>query len=175
MRSKAQATGHTERFASFTTPPLRGRRFPDHLTHSQSLAIYKRVLAVCKCSRIAGRYTVASLDQHPSIMALRSRTRSPAAGPVTAEELRRLCLEAGVDDVGFVRIDRPEIASEKKAVLQVFPAAKVLVSVVCRMNREPIRSPPDPLPIWNSIARVTTSTMSPGKSCAGSKTEGSGP
>lgn len=31
---------------------------------------------------------MASLDQHPSVMALRSRTRSPAAGPVTAEELR---------------------------------------------------------------------------------------
>jgi NAD-dependent dihydropyrimidine dehydrogenase PreA subunit len=84
---------------------------------------------------------VASLDQHPSVMALRSRTRSPAAGPVTAEELRQLCLEAGADDVGFVRIDRPEIASEKKGVLQVFPAAKVLISMVCRMNREPIRSP----------------------------------
>jgi NAD-dependent dihydropyrimidine dehydrogenase PreA subunit len=74
-------------------------------------------------------------------MALRSRTRSPAAGPLAAEELRRLCLEAGADDVGFVRIDRPEIAAEKKGVLRVFPAAKVLISVVCRMNREPIRSP----------------------------------
>lgn len=84
---------------------------------------------------------MASLDQHPSVMALRSRTHSPAARPVTAEELRQLCLEAGADDVGFVRIDRPEIASEKKGVLQVFPAAKVLISVVCRMNREPIRSP----------------------------------
>ncbi len=84
---------------------------------------------------------MASLDQHPSVMALRSRTRSPAAGPLAAEELRRLCLEAGADDVGFVRIDRPEIASEKNGVRRVFPAAKVLISVVCRMNREPIRSP----------------------------------
>lgn len=84
---------------------------------------------------------MASLDQHPSVMALRSRTRLPAAGPLTADELRRLCLEAGADDVGFVRIDRPEVASEKQGVLRVFPAAKVLISVVCRMNREPIRSP----------------------------------
>jgi ferredoxin len=84
---------------------------------------------------------VASLDQHPSVMALRNRTRSPAAGPLAAEELRRLCLEAGADDVGFVHIDRPEIASEKKGVLRVFPSAKMLISVACRMNREPIRNP----------------------------------
>ena len=64
---------------------------------------------------------MASLDQHPSVMALRSRTRSPAAGPVTAEELRRLCLEAGADDVGFVRIDRPEIASEKSGFCRSSP------------------------------------------------------
>jgi len=84
---------------------------------------------------------VASLNQHPSVMALRNRTCSPAAGPLAAEELRRLCLEAGADDVGFVPIDRPEIASEKNGVLRVFPSAKMLISVACRMNREPIRSP----------------------------------
>ena len=52
-----------------------------------------------------------------------------------------MCLEAGADDVGFVRIDRPDIASERAGVLKAFPSAKTLISLVCRMNREPIRSP----------------------------------
>jgi NAD-dependent dihydropyrimidine dehydrogenase PreA subunit len=58
-----------------------------------------------------------------------------------AEWLRGLCLEAGADDVGFVEIDRPEIADERGEILTVFPYTKTLISFVCRMNREPIRSP----------------------------------
>jgi NAD-dependent dihydropyrimidine dehydrogenase PreA subunit len=84
---------------------------------------------------------VTSFDQHPSVTALRSQTRQPRPGTLSTEELRRLCLEAGADDAGFVPIDRPDIASERAGVLQVFPSAKVLISVVCRMNREPVRSP----------------------------------
>ncbi len=84
---------------------------------------------------------VASLDQHPSVVALRSHPRPPAPTTLPAEDLRRICLEAGADDVGFVRIDRPEIASERAGVLKAFPSAKTLISLVCRMNREPIRSP----------------------------------
>ena len=84
---------------------------------------------------------MASLNQHPSVMALRSQTRPPAPTTLPADDLRRICLEAGADDVGFVRIDRPEIASERAGVLKAFPSAKTLISLVCRMNREPIRSP----------------------------------
>jgi NAD-dependent dihydropyrimidine dehydrogenase PreA subunit len=74
-------------------------------------------------------------------MALRSQTRPPAPTTLPADDLRRMCLEAGADDVGFIHIDRPEIASEKAGVLKAFPPAKTLISLVCRMNREPIRSP----------------------------------
>ena len=45
-----------------------------------------------------------------------------------------------MDDVGFVAIDRPEIAAERTDILKAFPATKTLVSIVCRMNREPVRS-----------------------------------
>lgn len=55
--------------------------------------------------------------------------------------LRRLCLEAGADDVGFVGIDRAEIAAEKPHVLAAFPRTRTLISLVCRMNRESLRSP----------------------------------
>lgn len=84
---------------------------------------------------------MASLNQHPSVMALRSHPRPPVPDALSADELRRMCLDAGADDVGFVRIDRPEIAAEKAGVLRVFPPAKILISLVCRMNREPVRSP----------------------------------
>jgi ferredoxin/putative sterol carrier protein len=58
-----------------------------------------------------------------------------------AERLRRLCLEAGADDVGFVSIGRPELADQREDILRLYPWTKGLISIVCRMNREPVRSP----------------------------------
>jgi NAD-dependent dihydropyrimidine dehydrogenase PreA subunit len=55
--------------------------------------------------------------------------------------LREVCLNAGADDVGFVEVDRPEIADQRRNILEVFPDAKTLVSIALRMNREPIRAP----------------------------------
>jgi NAD-dependent dihydropyrimidine dehydrogenase PreA subunit len=52
-----------------------------------------------------------------------------------------VCEEAGADDVGFVTIDRPEIDDQRTEILSVFPATRTLVSLVGRLNREPIRSP----------------------------------
>lgn len=55
--------------------------------------------------------------------------------------LRTLCLQAGADDAGFVELERPELSDQRADILRVFPRALALVSFVCRMNREPIRSP----------------------------------
>src|SRR5262245_25850008 len=55
--------------------------------------------------------------------------------------LRQVCLEAGADDAGFVELDRLEIADQREDILAVFPPTRTLISYVCRMNREPIRSP----------------------------------
>ena len=57
------------------------------------------------------------------------------------EWLRNLCLNAGADDVGFVEIDRPELEKDRLDVLNTFSRTKTLISLVIRMNREPIRSP----------------------------------
>ncbi len=62
------------------------------------------------------------------------------ASQLGKEGLRQMCLEAGADDVGFVEIDRPALADQREDILAVFPKAKTLISFVCRMNREPIRS-----------------------------------
>ncbi|HKV82467.1 MAG TPA: hypothetical protein VJP02_30245, partial [Candidatus Sulfotelmatobacter sp.] len=55
--------------------------------------------------------------------------------------LRQWCLDAGADDVGFVERDRPEIADQKAEIEEVFPKTRTLISVVCRMNRDNIRTP----------------------------------
>jgi ferredoxin len=88
---------------------------------------------------------MASLDDHPTVKQFRARA---AAEPVTPpvqrldrEWLRQQCLGAGVDDVGFVEIDRPEIADQKADILWLLPATRTMVSFVVRMNRENIRTP----------------------------------
>ncbi len=57
------------------------------------------------------------------------------------EWLRNMCLNAGADDVGFVAIDRPELNKDRSDILKTFPRTQTLISLVLRMNREPIRSP----------------------------------
>lgn len=58
-----------------------------------------------------------------------------------AARLREICLAAGADDVGFVSIERPEIDAQREGLKQVFAPVQTLISVVCRMNREPVRAP----------------------------------
>lgn len=85
------------------------------------------------------------LDDHPTVLLLReklSRQSVPAsASTLDAEWLRTLCLDAGADDVGFVEFGRPALADQRDDILRIFPLAKSFISIVVRMNREPIRSP----------------------------------
>jgi len=60
---------------------------------------------------------------------------------LTAAELRKICLDAGADDVGFVSIGRSEIDPQRAEILQAFPQTQTLISLVCRMNRDAIRTP----------------------------------
>ena len=87
---------------------------------------------------------MALLSEHPTIKWFQGRAgmatvQSPSPG-LDAEWLRQFCLEAGADDVGFVEIDRPELADQRDDILSFFPHTRTLISFVCRMNREPIRS-----------------------------------
>ena len=85
------------------------------------------------------------LEEHPTVKsfgekaALSSKMERPRK--LASSWLREVCLNAGADDVGFVGIDRPEIADQRGDVLAAFPGAKTLISIVLRMNREPIRTP----------------------------------
>jgi ferredoxin len=88
---------------------------------------------------------MAQLEEHPTVKQFRAqraaRTELLEAQALDAAWLRRLCLEAGADDAGFVESSRPEIADQKAEIQSVFPRTKTLISFVCRMNRDNIRTP----------------------------------
>lgn len=89
-----------------------------------------------------------SIAEHPTVR--RFHENRGAAGeiraaessrPLDAEWLRQLCLDCGADDAGLVEIGRPALDDQRAEILKTFPQARTLLSFVCRMNREPIRSP----------------------------------
>lgn len=67
----------------------------------------------------------------------------PTATPkvIDAARLKQLALDCGADDAGLVEIDRPALDDQRADILRFYPRAKTLLAIVCRMNREPIRSP----------------------------------
>lgn len=93
--------------------------------------------------------TMSRMEDHPSVVNYyRKRSEAGAAGAVTggsgvlnAAWLKKVCREAGADDSGFISIDSPGLSNDKDGILSRFPRTKSLISIVCRMNREPIRTP----------------------------------
>lgn len=79
------------------------------------------------------------LDDHPTVRKVRARPRR-APGVVDADWLRRVCLEAGADDVAFVSADNPELASEHEHADAALPGVRSYISLVVRMNRDNVRS-----------------------------------
>jgi epoxyqueuosine reductase QueG len=89
--------------------------------------------------------SMAQLDEHPTVKHFREkradRTELSEAQALDAAWLRQLCLDAGADDVGFVESDRPDIADQQAEIQSVFPRTKTLISFICRMNRDNVRTP----------------------------------
>src|SRR5262245_29207357 len=85
------------------------------------------------------------LADHPTVKAFYEKAAQAPAPPapttLDANWLRQLCREAGADDYGLVEISRPALDNQRDDILRVFPATKTLLGFVCRMYREPIRSP----------------------------------
>jgi ferredoxin len=85
---------------------------------------------------------MVKLEEHPIVKRILARSSgAEPAGPLDGDWLRRVCRDAGADDVGFVEIDRPELITDRQGILAAFPHTKSLISFVCKMNREPIRTP----------------------------------
>jgi len=86
---------------------------------------------------------MTKFDDHPTVKRLRElgNSQENLSSPLDPDWLRSMCLNLGVDDVGFVSIDQPEIADQRADILQTFPQTKTLISFVCRMNRDNVRNP----------------------------------
>lgn len=83
------------------------------------------------------------LEDHPTVKRIRETGGSAAVSgaPLDARWLKELARQCGADDVGIVELGRPSLAGEVPTIRSAFPTARSLVGFVCRMNREPIRSP----------------------------------
>jgi ferredoxin len=83
------------------------------------------------------------LEEHPTVQRFRETAGNRAAPPSLLEAwwLRQIALDAGADDVGLVEIGRPALDDQRDDILRAFPPTKTLLAFVCRMNRDPIRSP----------------------------------
>jgi len=87
------------------------------------------------------------IEDHPTVKHVREKDKAgepatvAAPGKLDATELRQLALSCGADDVGLVEIGRRELDPQRDEIFTRFPWTKTLLSFVCRMNREPIRSP----------------------------------
>ena len=79
------------------------------------------------------------LADHPTVRAVRSRP-APKPGVIDADWLRTVCLDAGVDDVGFVSVGNPDLASERPHAESALPGAVSYLSLVVKMNRDNVRS-----------------------------------
>ena len=88
---------------------------------------------------------MTQLAEHPSVKRFyeerKNRGEVPADQVLDAAWLRQLCLDAGADDVGFVERDGQKMPIRKLKLRASFPERERSISVVCRMNRENIRTP----------------------------------
>jgi Fe-S-cluster-containing hydrogenase component 2 len=81
------------------------------------------------------------IANHPTVRTVRSRAPKQKPGIIDAEWLRRICLDAGADDVAFACVDNPELASEREHVESALPGTRSFISLVVKMNRDNVRSP----------------------------------
>ena len=81
--------------------------------------------------------------EHPTVQWFHRHAADRPASPATLDAawLKQLCVDCGADDVGLVEIARTALDDQRDDVLRAFPPTQTLLSFVCRMNREPIRSP----------------------------------
>ncbi len=85
------------------------------------------------------------LSDHPTVKRIRqpefAAPGQAVSMPPDAAWLKKLPVDCGADDVGLVEISRSALGDQRDDILRFFPGTKTLLAFVCRMNREPIRSP----------------------------------
>ena len=59
----------------------------------------------------------------------------------SAEAIKKICLEAGADDVGLVDLEREALEKEREGILHVYSLARSVLSIIVTNNRENLQSP----------------------------------
>lgn len=81
------------------------------------------------------------LEDHPTVRWYQAQEReSRALAREDTGSLKEVLFEAGADDVRIVDIDHPQLKNLREDMLRVYPRTKALISIVCRLNPENIRS-----------------------------------
>ena len=62
-------------------------------------------------------------------------------GIYSAAEIKKICLDAGADDVGLVDLDRDALQKEREGILHVYSLTRSIISIVVANNRENMQSP----------------------------------
>lgn len=83
----------------------------------------------------------ASLEAHPTVVALRGRGSRPDRTPLTRDALRKVALACGADDAEVVSLDHPDLVEERPYILAAMPQARTLLPIVMKMHPDNIRSP----------------------------------
>jgi NAD-dependent dihydropyrimidine dehydrogenase PreA subunit len=82
------------------------------------------------------------IQHHPTVVAHRAKSSLRAVdAPLDPASVRQLALGCGASDVGFVSLSRSELDGDRDDILAAFPRARTLISFVCSMNPDSIRSP----------------------------------
>ena len=82
---------------------------------------------------------MGKLDRHPTVINHRARKRNQRVS-LAADELRAIAIQCGADDAGVVSIGRSELDDQRDDIASFAPWTKSLIAIVCKMNREPIKS-----------------------------------
>ena len=85
-------------------------------------------------------HDLAGGAEHPDVTRWRAEGESPKGHSLTSESLRALMLDCGADDCGFVAVSDPAVADQQAWISALLPNAKTLISFVCRMNRDTVRT-----------------------------------
>ncbi len=67
-------------------------------------------------------------------MGRKSRTYSAAS-------IKKICLDAGADDVGLVDLERGSMQKEREGILHVYSLTRSIIAIITMNNRENIQSP----------------------------------
>lgn len=62
-------------------------------------------------------------------------------GIYSSAAIKKICVDAGADDVGLVDLDRDSLSMEREGILHVYSLTRSVISIVMANNRENMQSP----------------------------------